>query len=113
MWTLGPDAIMGLMLGGPADPAWAQAGVAPAAAAVWELLGVTPDQARRLGAAGREPLAVVAEWWRAGVPLDEVASWLTAGLSAAEAVQQRAEGVTPEQARAFAALQGLGAPGES
>jgi hypothetical protein len=56
---------------------------------------------------------VVAEWWRAGVPLDEVASWLTAGLSAAEAVQQRAEGVTPEQARAFAALQGLGAPCES
>ncbi len=39
--------------------------------------------------------------------LPEVAAWLAAGLTCDEALEQRADGVDPEQARAFGALRDL------
>ena len=97
---------MGLLMR-PAPPEWARVGIRGAEARLWVLLGVAPEQARRLTSDGLDPADVVEQRWGAGVPLPEVASWLCAGLSAEEAVQQRAAGVTVDQARAFGALQGL------
>ncbi|MCW2607391.1 MAG: hypothetical protein JWO60_2084 [Frankiales bacterium] len=108
MWTTGADGILGLMLGAPADPEWARAGVTAADARLWVLLGVSAQEAARLSREGTDPADVVVQWWTAGVPLAEVAAWLCAGMAADEAVQQRAAGVTVEQAQAFRALQGLG-----
>jgi hypothetical protein len=79
---------------------WARKGVGAQQAWLWKSLGLRPGEVDGLG----DPAEVIAEWWRAAIPYDEVADWIGAGLSAAEAVKQRGEGVTVEQAKALRAL---------
>jgi hypothetical protein len=81
--------------------AWARSGIRADPARLWRALGLRPAEAAALAA---EPAAVIAEWWRAGIPFDELADWLGAGLTAAEAAAQRAAGITVQQAAALRAL---------
>jgi hypothetical protein len=80
--------------------AWARVGIQAVDARVWIRLGMHPSEVDGLS----DPLVVIEEWWRAGIPFDELSDWLGAGLSAAEAVEQRKSGVTQEQAAALRAL---------
>jgi hypothetical protein len=79
---------------------WATQGVQVSDAKIWRKIGLVPAEAKDLS----DPLQVIEDWWRAGIPYDEVADWLGAGLTAAEAIEQRAAGVTREQAAALRAL---------
>jgi hypothetical protein len=83
---------------------WAVKGIEVADAKLWKLLNLSPVEAARLVSQGHSAVALIQEWWRAGIPYEEVADWLGAGLSAQEAAAQRAQGVTAEQARALRAL---------
>jgi hypothetical protein len=71
---------------------------------LWHDLGLTAAEAGRLVAAGTSVGEVVRDWWPTGIPFGELAEWIGAGLSPAEAVEQRANGVTTEQAAALRAL---------
>ena len=84
--------------------AWAREHVDAGDAQLWKQLGIRPHEAGRAIRRGLTVLAVVRDWWRAGIPFDEVADWLGAGLSADEAAAQRAKGITAEQAAALRAL---------
>jgi hypothetical protein len=88
---------------------WAGAGIQASDARMWQVIGLTAAEAAELSKADRTPALVIQEWWRAGIPFDEVADWIGAGLSSAEAVTQRANGVTVEQAAALRALRRGGA----
>jgi hypothetical protein len=79
---------------------WAKQGVRASDAKIWIKIGLVPAEIKDLP----DPLQVVEDWWRSGIPFEEVADWLGAGLTAAEAVEQRAAGVTREQAAALRAL---------
>lgn len=79
---------------------WAKVGVQAVDARVWIRLGMHPTEVAGLP----DPITVIEEWWRAGIPFDELSDWLGAGLSAEEAVEQRQSGVTQEQAAALRAL---------
>jgi hypothetical protein len=108
-WNSGTSSLAGLMWGGGiVGPEWVSRGIPPAAAHVWELLGVRPEDAAGYTAAGMDALKVVEEFWRAGIPLDEVSSWLSAGLTADEAAKQRAAGTPSSDAAAFGALRSFG-----
>ncbi|HEX4700668.1 MAG TPA: hypothetical protein VH352_00940, partial [Pseudonocardiaceae bacterium] len=78
-------------------------------ARMWQAIGLTAAEAGELSKADQTPATVIKEWWRAGIPFDEVAEWIGAGLTSAEAVTQRANGVTVEQAAALRALRRGGA----
>jgi hypothetical protein len=108
-WNSGTSSLAGLMWGGGiVGPEWTSRGIPPAAVHLWELLGVGPDDAARYVGAGLDPLKLVEDFWRAGIPLEEVPSWLSAGLSAEEAAQQRGDGTTASDAAAFGALRSFG-----
>lgn len=109
MWVTGPDQIMGF-LGGAAGPEWVRVGVDAVSAQLWTILDVSPELAARLQREGVRAAEVIDQWWRAGMPLEEVSAWLAAGLTCDEALQQRSDGVTPAQARAFGALRELPGP---
>jgi hypothetical protein len=108
-WTTGTSSLTGLMWGGGiAGPEWTRRGIPPVAARVWQLLGIEADQAARHAAAGVDPLAVVEDYWRAGVPLDEAAQWLAAGFSGADAARARDAGTSADAVATYAALRTLG-----
>jgi hypothetical protein len=79
---------------------WATQGVQVSDARIWRKIGLIPAEAKDLP----DPLQVIEDWWRAGIPFDEVADWLGAGLTVDEAIEQRAAGITREQAAALRAL---------
>ncbi|MDA0637231.1 hypothetical protein OUY22_27835 [Nonomuraea sp. MCN248] len=83
---------------------WARRGVEPGQARVFEALGLSPREAVRVLASGQDALALMAEFWRAGVPIDEVAAWRAAGFTGEEAARMRVEGVGVEQAEVLRAL---------
>jgi hypothetical protein len=89
--------------------AWAHQGIQAGDARTWQGIGLTAAEAGELSTKDIKPLAVIQEWWRAGIPFDEVAEWLGAGLTSEEAVTQKANGVTVEQAAALRALRRGGA----
>lgn len=89
--------------------AWSRQGIQAWDARMWEKLGLTPAEAGELAKAGNSAADVWSEWWQSGIPFEEVADWIGAGLSAREAVEQRASGVTQEQAAALRALRRGGA----
>jgi hypothetical protein len=84
--------------------AWAKQGIEANDAYMWHALGLTPVEAGRLELLGRTVGDVVREWWTAGIPFEEFADWIGAGLNAAEAVEQRARGITAEHAASLRAL---------
>ena len=90
--------------------AWAKQGIAAQDAYLWHELGLTAAEAGRLELIGRTVGDVVREWWTAGIPFEEFAHWIGAGLSAAEAVEQRARGITAEHAASLRALRQDEAP---
>ena len=83
---------------------WAKEGIQAWDARMWQAIGLVAAEAGELTRAGRTPVDVMRDWWRAGIPFDEVAEWLGAGLTPEEAVAQRESGVTVEQAAAMRAL---------
>ena len=86
--------------------AWASRGIDLPSALAWKELGLTATEAGRLARQDLTPMAVAMTWWRAGFPADEVGSWIGAGLSVQEAAEQRAEGVTAQDAEVIRALRG-------
>lgn len=91
---------------------WAKQGIEAQDAYIWYELGLTASEAGRLAIQGRSPGDVIREWWSAGIPFGEVGDWIGAGLSAQEAVEQRTEGITTEQAAALRALRQEDAPSQ-
>jgi hypothetical protein len=89
---------------------WAKQGIDASDAYMWHELGLTPAEAGRLELLGRTVGDVVREWWTAGIPFEEFADWVGAGLSTAEAVEQRARGITAEHAASLRALRRDEAP---
>jgi hypothetical protein len=83
---------------------WARNGIEAQDAYLWFDLGLKAVEAGRLVVEGRTPGDLVREWWDTGIPFEEVADWIGAGLTATEAFEQRANGVTVEQAAALRAL---------
>ncbi|MFD3687935.1 hypothetical protein ACFWTE_24325 [Nocardiopsis sp. NPDC058631] len=81
---------------------WARAGVNAAQARVYLALGFSPSEGAVLASGGHDALALMGEWWGAGVPREEVAAWVAAGYGADEAARARASGTGPEQAQAQA-----------
>jgi hypothetical protein len=90
---------------------WGKLGIQAWDARAWRDIGLTAAETAELCAANPEatPMGIMREWWPTGIPFDELADWIGAGLSAAEAVAQRASGVTVEQAAALRALRRGGA----
>lgn len=84
--------------------AWARHNIDAATARTWKDLGLLPAEAGRFIRRGLSPMAVARTWWQAGIPFDEAASWIGAGLTPEETVEQRANGVTAEQAETLRAL---------
>ncbi|MFD6953685.1 hypothetical protein A6A08_23915 [Nocardiopsis sp. TSRI0078] len=78
---------------------WARAGVDPVQAGVYREIGFSPEEGAALAGRGRDALALMCEWWDAGVPRGEVAAWVAAGFGSAEAVRARASGTGPTGAR--------------
>ncbi|MFJ9557526.1 hypothetical protein ACIRPH_27270 [Nocardiopsis sp. NPDC101807] len=74
---------------------WAVAGVNAARALVYRALGFSPSEGAALESDGHDAVALMAEWWGAGVPLAEVAAWAAAGFDAAGAARARASGAAP------------------
>ncbi|WP_461296881.1 hypothetical protein [Streptomyces harbinensis] len=85
---------------------WARRGIDPGEARIFLALGFAVGEAEKVLADGESALAVMAGWWRAGIPLDEVAPWRAAGFTAQEAASLRAEGTDVEQAKVLRALGG-------
>lgn len=83
---------------------WARRGIAPADALIFRALGLSAAESTRLLGAGHDAIAVMTQWWRAGVPIDEVAAWSAAGFTAAEAAGRRAAGADLERAKILRAL---------
>jgi hypothetical protein len=79
---------------------WARAGVDPAQARVYRAIGFSPREGAALAGDGRDALALMCEWWDAGVPRGEVAAWAAAGFNSAEAARARVPGTGPQGARA-------------
>lgn len=93
--------------------AWARQGIGASDAYLWHDIGLTAEEAGRLVADGQAIGDVVRTWWATGIPFAEVTDWIGAGLSPAEAVAQRADGVTAEEAAALRALRRDEAPPRS
>jgi hypothetical protein len=83
---------------------WARHGVEAQDAYTWFDLGLHAVEAGRFVQEGRTPGDVVREWWDTGIPFEELADFIGAGLNAAEAVAQRAAGITAEHAASLRAL---------
>ncbi|MEV4020465.1 hypothetical protein AB0J35_59300 [Nonomuraea angiospora] len=83
---------------------WAKRSIEPGQARVFRALGLSSREAGRILAGGGDAIALMTDFWRAGVPIDEVAAWSAAGFTAAEAARMRAEGVDVEQAQVLRAL---------
>ncbi len=86
---------------------WAAAQIQPAAALAWRELGLTPPEAAELQTAGQEPEQVRTLWHQMGIPIDEIANWIGAGLTPEEALQQRAHGVTAQDAAVMRSLRNI------
>ncbi|TDE58842.1 hypothetical protein E1295_04360 [Nonomuraea mesophila] len=85
---------------------WAERGIEPGQARVFDALGLSPREAERVLGSGQDAISLMTEFWRAGVPIDEVAAWRAAGFTAQEAARMRAEGTDVEQAKVLRALTG-------
>ncbi|NUW33183.1 hypothetical protein HTZ77_17345 [Nonomuraea sp. SMC257] len=83
---------------------WAKRGIEAGQARVFDALGLSPREAERVLASGQDAIALMTEFWRAGVPIEEVAAWSAVGFTAREAARMRAEGSDVEQARVLRAL---------
>jgi hypothetical protein len=83
---------------------WAKHEVEPGQARVFQALGLSAREASRILAEGDDGIALMTDFWGAGIPLDEVAAWRGAGFTAAEAARMRAEGTNVEQAQVLRAL---------
>jgi hypothetical protein len=83
---------------------WARQGIDAAEARIWMILGLEPSEAARLERQGLSVAETLRQWWRTGIPIEEVGHWIGAGLKPDEAVDQRARGVTAEQAATLRAL---------
>jgi hypothetical protein len=86
---------------------WAAAQIQPAAALAWRELGLTPPEAAELHKAGQEPEEVRTLWHRSEIPINEIGSWIGAGLTPEEALEQRARGVTAEDAPVMRSLRSI------
>lgn len=84
--------------------AWARQNIDASTARTWQDLGLRPAEAGRFTRRDLTPMAVAKAWWQAGIPFEETASWIGAGLTPAEAIEQRANGVTAEQAETLRTL---------
>jgi hypothetical protein len=87
---------------------WATAQIEAEAALAWRELGLRPAEAAELQNAGRLPEEVGALWRRSGIPAAEIADWIGAGLTPEEALDQRANGVTREEAAVMRSLRSVG-----
>lgn len=84
--------------------AWARHNIDAATARIWKDLGLRPAEAGRFIRRGLSPMAVARTWWQANIPFDEAPSWIGAGLTPEETIEQRANGVTAEQAETLRTL---------
>lgn len=104
--TLGSVSMSYLQLSWTDEQAkeWATVGIDAFDARDWLEMGLEPKEAARCERANMSATSTALAWWRAGIPVDEVAAWLGAGLTPVEAVNQRAKGVTAEQAAVLRSL---------
>jgi hypothetical protein len=86
---------------------WAAARIEAEAALAWRELGLRPAEAAELQTAGHEPEELGARWRRTGIPANEIADWIGAGLTPQEALDQRANGVTAEDAAVMRSLRSI------
>jgi hypothetical protein len=66
-----------------------------------------PAEAVELARAGSQPAELAGLWERTGIPKGEIAGWIGAGVTPSEAVDQRAQGVTAEDAAAMRGFRGI------
>jgi hypothetical protein len=85
--------------------AWA--GFDDATASAWRALGMRPAEAVELTRAGSQPIELAGLWERTGIPEGEIAGWIGAGVTPSEAVDQRAQGVSAEDAAAMRGFRGI------
>ncbi|MEO3891548.1 hypothetical protein [Nonomuraea sp. B5E05] len=83
---------------------WAKRGIEAGQARIFDALGLSAREAERVLISGQDAVALMTEFWRAGVPIDEVAAWRAAGFTAQEAARMGAEGTDVEQAKVLRAL---------